>query len=136
MSTNPVLAGIDLSSLLDVPFSGLLVSIALYGVIMVQAWSYFNQNKDKWPLRLLILSVVTLDLAASVLEIIPYRYLLIVHFGNVLAVTSEQSIRHMMETTMITAVIAFIVQIFFASRVYVCEYGKKEDYPFGSEEED
>ncbi|ESK89151.1 hypothetical protein Moror_5246 [Moniliophthora roreri MCA 2997] len=119
MSTTPVFTGIDLSSLLDVPFSGLLISIALYGVIVVQAWTYFNRNKDNWLLRLLVLSMVVLDLAASVLEIIPYRYLLIVHFGNVLAVTSEKSIRHTMETVIISAVIAFIVQIFFASRVYV-----------------
>ncbi|KAI3610051.1 hypothetical protein WG66_007277 [Moniliophthora roreri] len=117
MSTTPVFTGIDLSSLLDVP---------LYGVIVVQAWTYFNRNKDNWLLRLLVLSMVVLDLAASVLEIIPYRYLLIVHFGNVLAVTSEKSIRHTMETVIISAVIAFIVQIFFASRVYVREYSKKK----------
>ncbi|EEB99769.1 hypothetical protein MPER_00469, partial [Moniliophthora perniciosa FA553] len=87
MSTAPAFTGINLSALLD----GFLVSIALYGVIMVQAWNYFNQNKDKWPLQMLVLSVVAMDFAASVLEALPFRDLLILHFGNVLAIESETS---------------------------------------------
>uniref|UniRef100_A0A0W0FNY0 DUF6534 domain-containing protein n=1 Tax=Moniliophthora roreri TaxID=221103 RepID=A0A0W0FNY0_MONRR len=117
--------GFDLSEQLDVPFSGLLVSIALYGVTMAQAWSYFNQNRDKWPLRMLVLSLIIMDLTASVLEVIPYRYLLIVHFGNLLAVESEISIRYTMESSIITVIIGFAVQIFFASRIYI--YLKEED---------
>ncbi|KAI3595123.1 hypothetical protein WG66_011237 [Moniliophthora roreri] len=74
---------------------------------MAQAWSYFNQNRDKWPLRMLVLSLIIMDLTASVLEVIPYRYLLIVHFGNLLAVESEISIRYTMESSIITVIIGF-----------------------------
>ncbi|EEB89292.1 hypothetical protein MPER_12626 [Moniliophthora perniciosa FA553] len=119
MSTSSVSTGTDLSSLLDAPYFGLLVSIFLSGMIIMQAWTYFNQYKDNWLLRLLVLSTVLLDFAASILGIISYRNMTIVHFGNVSMATSDTPIKQMAGPAIITAIIVFIVQIFFASRVYL-----------------
>ncbi|KDR66914.1 hypothetical protein GALMADRAFT_147560 [Galerina marginata CBS 339.88] len=118
MSGNPPLLHIDLGPTLNPPFAGFVVSTAqVLSITFVQAWIYANNNKDGWKLRSLVALLVAFDIGTTVLNSMFIQQYLITDFGNYLplllisnAIFGEYAL---------TNAVIFIVQLFFASRVYL-----------------
>ncbi|THU80498.1 hypothetical protein K435DRAFT_845095 [Dendrothele bispora CBS 962.96] len=49
--------GVDLSGLIDGYYYGSIVAFVLFGINIVQAWIYFNNNNDKFPLKSLLQNI-------------------------------------------------------------------------------
>ncbi|KAF8233781.1 hypothetical protein L208DRAFT_1395204 [Tricholoma matsutake] len=52
----------DISSEMDWLHWGVIISTALFGTIIVQAWTYFNNNNDRWHLRVFITILMSADI--------------------------------------------------------------------------
>ncbi|ESK94334.1 hypothetical protein Moror_8199 [Moniliophthora roreri MCA 2997] len=118
---------------LDQPTS----AISLLGVILVQAWAYFNNNNDRWDLRALVnffpftiyvvlsaqtgqvASLVIMDIVITVMNSVEMHYVQISNFGDLIALQSKKPFSYQMSTVVVTVMITFLVQIFFATRVLV-----------------
>ncbi|KAJ7598982.1 hypothetical protein C8J56DRAFT_915580 [Mycena floridula] len=106
----------ELLAIYETPFWGVLVSIAMMGITIMQAFRYFNTKYDAWFFRLFVAIVIALDFGNVALDAAVLRYYLIENYGNpsaFLALSSYLSLESMM-----TAIIVFLVHLFFASRVY------------------
>uniref|UniRef100_A0A0W0F8S8 DUF6534 domain-containing protein n=1 Tax=Moniliophthora roreri TaxID=221103 RepID=A0A0W0F8S8_MONRR len=89
---------------LDQPTS----AISLLGVILVQAWAYFNNNNDRWDLRALVnffpftiyvvlsaqtgqvASLVIMDIVITVMNSVEMHYVQISNFGDLIALQSKK----------------------------------------------
>jgi len=109
--------GIDISSAVDGMFYGILISLALWGITIVQTWTYINNNKDKWFLRTLVGALFVLDTVTSGLTVKTAHFYFVENFGGLgafLKVASE-----LIAEVMVNVTIVYIVELFFAYRVYI-----------------
>ncbi|RDB16252.1 hypothetical protein Hypma_003029 [Hypsizygus marmoreus] len=107
----------DISSTVDGMFFGLLVSTLLWGVTIAQGWTYFHNNKDRWPIRTFIALILLLDIAETCFSIQILHHYLISNFGNVDALrvyTPFISVEFLISGTVFS-----LVHIFFARRLYI-----------------
>ncbi|KAF8172070.1 hypothetical protein BJ912DRAFT_994745 [Pholiota molesta] len=109
--------GVDLSSVVDGLYWGVILSTVLLGVTIVQAWIYANDNKDGWPLRAYVATLVGLDIATTALNSQFIHSYFIVNFGDLANLALID--RSILVEFAITIVVIFLVQLFFASRVYL-----------------
>ncbi|ESK98382.1 hypothetical protein Moror_132 [Moniliophthora roreri MCA 2997] len=97
--------GIDLSAQEDPVYYGFVVStlyedeplhrrlpnlsktVRLTGITIVQAWIYINTNTDRWALRMLVASLILLDMATLVLNVVFIHHDYIANFGNLSAIS-------------------------------------------------
>jgi len=85
---------------------------------MVQAWIYFRRNRDSWLLRLLVASLVALDFTATVLNSQTVYTILVTNFGNSFGDLENYPTTFKTEV-LISFVVIFIVNTFFAYRIYL-----------------
>ncbi|KAE9385393.1 hypothetical protein BT96DRAFT_595959 [Gymnopus androsaceus JB14] len=109
--------GVDLSASVDGIFYGYALSTVLFGITIVQAWIYINTNHDKWPLRVLVATLVLADFTTTCLDTQILHHLFIANFGN-LAVLTVLPLTFMIEV-LITTIIVFCGDMFFISRVWL-----------------
>ncbi|KAF9029202.1 hypothetical protein BDP27DRAFT_1349770 [Rhodocollybia butyracea] len=97
-------------------YYGFVVSTVLFGVTTVQAWIYVRTNQDSWLLRLLV-GFLSLDFVTTFLNSQTVYDLLLANFGNVIALVTTP-LPFKMEI-LISFVVIFIVNMFFAYRIYL-----------------
>ncbi|KDQ62488.1 hypothetical protein JAAARDRAFT_189808 [Jaapia argillacea MUCL 33604] len=99
-------------------FIGIIFNILLYGIMITQTFVYFNAYKsDKLWMRAFVLVLFIADTANTVLNCAWLYDTIIVQFGNVTALESANWV--FATDPAITAIIAFLVQSFFAWRIKV-----------------
>ncbi|KAF9556140.1 hypothetical protein CPC08DRAFT_752698 [Agrocybe pediades] len=91
--------------------------LIFFGVTLLQAWNYALNNSDGWIMRALVFSLVGLDIATTANNALLVHGYLIQHFGDLLELTTV-SVGFTVELAL-TTVAVFLVQLFFASRVYL-----------------
>ncbi|KAJ6564745.1 hypothetical protein B0H19DRAFT_82418 [Mycena capillaripes] len=109
--------GINIGPLADPVFAGVLLSSVLYGITVVQTWNYYELNNDGWILRIFVGTLFILDSVSAVLTIEMGHVYLIQHFGS-LATLATLPFSGVLEVAF-NVVTVFLVQLFFASRVYL-----------------
>ncbi|KAH7908751.1 hypothetical protein BJ138DRAFT_1156935 [Hygrophoropsis aurantiaca] len=109
--------GIDLSSTWDGLFWSFLLATVLSGITIVQGWIYINNcDTDPWSLRILVVGLILADFVTTALDLHILHFSLIENFGD-LGPLGDITLTAASEFTL-TMVIVYIVQLFFASRVY------------------
>ncbi|THU95610.1 hypothetical protein K435DRAFT_859396 [Dendrothele bispora CBS 962.96] len=110
--------GCDITSLAGSIYWGVAVSTAIFGSNLVLGWTYANNNTDHWILRIAVATLFILDGVSTGFD---HRFVvqyLIVNFGSLInlqgSVDPSQAIGYLL-----TQIVIFIVQIFFASRIYL-----------------
>ncbi|TDL17818.1 hypothetical protein BD410DRAFT_793849 [Rickenella mellea] len=89
----------------------------LFGVTIIQTYTYFNSSRDTQKLRLFVGTLFVLDIISTVFVAHPVYYYLVVNFGNLIPFLGWT-----WESTAYTAVshtIKCMVQVFFATRIYL-----------------
>ncbi|KAJ3809940.1 hypothetical protein F5876DRAFT_66060 [Lentinula aff. lateritia] len=128
-------AGFDLSSIFDAFFYGVIISTGLFGISIVQLWTYINLSRDRWMFRVVVITVFLMDMATTYLDIgllhnylvipsvfiskqnLDFAQLQISHFGDLSIFSSYSNLLDM--EILFTALIVFVVDLYFASRVYL-----------------
>ncbi|KAF4622023.1 hypothetical protein D9613_009545 [Agrocybe pediades] len=116
-----IILDLNLSAFADGVFVGFILSTIFFGVTLLQAWNYALSNKDGWIMRTLVASLVALDITTTSNNVLLLHTYLIQHFGNLLELTMS-NISFIVEIAL-TATVVFLVQLFFASRVYILNHG-------------
>ncbi|KAJ3928061.1 MAG: hypothetical protein NXY57DRAFT_560781 [Lentinula lateritia] len=121
-TTSPPMApfpstGFDLSSIFDPFFYGVIISTGLFGISIVQLWTYINLSRDRWMFRVVVITVFFMDMATTYLDIGLLHNYLISHFGDLSIFSSYSNLLDM--EILFTALIVFVVDLYFASRVYL-----------------
>ncbi|KIK58929.1 hypothetical protein GYMLUDRAFT_262265 [Collybiopsis luxurians FD-317 M1] len=128
--------GVDVSAEFDGIFYGNIISAVLFGITIVQAWLYVNNNRDKWWMRCFVaflmyaIRIVTsrttvdlngscsmLDLTSTFLGAQILHHYFVANFGNLLNMTLVS--KPVVITDVVTVVVVFCVQSFFVSRVWL-----------------
>ncbi|PWZ02765.1 hypothetical protein BCV70DRAFT_197021 [Testicularia cyperi] len=111
----------DLS--LGMIYIGVMLNVWLYGFSIVQAYIYYRHFKNDKPLmRYFVLFLMLADTANAIIDqVFMYQYL-VSNFGN-LAYASKANAAFASDPVM-TGIIAFATQVFFAWRVYKLMHGK------------
>jgi len=108
---------VDISNSVDGLFYGYAIATVLFGITVVQAWIYLNTNHDNWPLRMLVATLVLADFATTCLDTQLMHHYFIANFGNVVNLQGIP-VPLTMEV-LLTILIVFCVEVFFASRVWL-----------------
>ncbi|KAJ7578569.1 hypothetical protein C8J56DRAFT_351691 [Mycena floridula] len=111
----------DILNLADSLYYGILVSTALWGITVVQTWTYANDNRDRWFLRSLVAVLFTIDTASTILTAqMGHFYLLEQTFGGSFhSLGKEPLVMTSITMLAINLITVFIVECFFASRVFI-----------------
>ncbi|KAF7985971.1 hypothetical protein HWV62_43936 [Athelia sp. TMB] len=97
---------------------GVFISLILFGIIVSQVFTYF-ENCEKDPLwqKLFVGIIFLLDTLSSILAMAWMYYLLIDNWGQIEAFTFGDWL--LAADPMVAGVIAFMVQLFFAWRIHI-----------------
>ncbi|KAJ7130604.1 hypothetical protein C8R44DRAFT_978547, partial [Mycena epipterygia] len=109
--------GVDISSVANSMFVGVLLSPVLWGITVSQTWSYYNSNKDGWLLQTFVGVLFVLDTAATCLTSEMAHVYLIQNFGSLEALSTLPT-SSIVEVA-VNVFIVFLVELFFARRVYL-----------------
>ncbi|KAJ3711856.1 hypothetical protein DFJ43DRAFT_1044281 [Lentinula guzmanii] len=118
--------GVDLSSTFDAFFYGVIVSVGLFGISVVQLWTYINLSRDRWMFRVVVITVFLMDMATTYLDIgLLHSYLSssnhsplqVTHFGDLTIFATPETLLDL--EILFTALIVFVVDLYFASRVHL-----------------
>ncbi|KAG9318216.1 hypothetical protein JVU11DRAFT_296 [Chiua virens] len=109
---------------------GFVVSTSFVGISLVQGYLYFTKNnKDRWVIKALVVLLLFLDPATSILIAQTIYYYFILNFG-VVEVLGVVPIPWVVEIGLSVFVTA-MVQVFFASRVYLVNDTVVDQLPLG-----
>ncbi|KAF9455808.1 hypothetical protein BDZ94DRAFT_1205400 [Collybia nuda] len=106
----------NVSSIIDGFFFGYIVTLVLFGVIIVQFWIYFHDNNDGWRLRTYVATLFLLDVADTVCTTQLIHYYLISNFGDVNVLKSHTNLMSINFTIIDTTY--FLVHLFFVRRLW------------------
>ncbi|KAJ7508589.1 hypothetical protein B0H11DRAFT_1965792 [Mycena galericulata] len=98
---------------------GLFLSSVFYGVTLLQTYQYYNKygREDNWYLLILVAVLTALDRFAVISNMKPSYFYLISNFANPLAILHiDWSLTF---SVISTACVAFLVQCFYAYRVWI-----------------
>ncbi|KAJ8080469.1 hypothetical protein PM082_017302 [Marasmius tenuissimus] len=99
-------------------FIGLLVNVLLYGIMITQVYLYFSSyKKDKTWIKLFVLLLLLCDTVNSVFDSVYLYGSLILHFNEVEYLGKANWV--FATDPVMTAIIAILVQGFFAWRIQV-----------------
>ncbi|KAH7931218.1 hypothetical protein BV22DRAFT_6166 [Leucogyrophana mollusca] len=115
--------GTNISHVFDGMYYGFVLATLLAGVTLVQGWSYVNNFKDPWPLRIAVAILILGDLFATCLDVSAMHTFLVVNFGN-LAQLSRMTDSLNCEV-IVTVVIVFLVQLFLAGHIYLLDQNSR-----------
>jgi hypothetical protein len=109
--------GADISSLADPIFFGIIVATALWGITILQMWTYVNNNRDHWVVRAMVFILFGLDTATTALMTEMGHFYLISNFGSIMNLANLP--KSGIAEVAINVIAVFAVELFFASRVYL-----------------
>jgi len=110
-------ADVNLSSIFDAFFYGVVVSVGLFGISIVQIWTYINTNHDRWFFRALVISLFFMDFITTYFDVGLLHFYLVSNFGDLDIFTTPETF--LILEILFTALIVFVVVLYFASRVYL-----------------
>ncbi|KAH9911321.1 uncharacterized protein BXZ73DRAFT_82854 [Epithele typhae] len=124
MSTNVTAPPLDVPASFGPFFIAVILDVFLYGIVSTQAFLYFTsyKNDPQW-MKVLVGIVVISDTLNSCFDVISVYQPLVLHFGDYQAVLVTQWAEFHSDPA-ITAIVAFLVQSFFAWRVKVLTKNK------------
>ncbi|EGO02119.1 hypothetical protein SERLA73DRAFT_159165 [Serpula lacrymans var. lacrymans S7.3] len=61
---------------------GFVCSTCFLGATVVQTYMYFSHTQDRWPMKILVLLLLTLDISSTVLIADTIYYLFVINFGD------------------------------------------------------
>ncbi|EIN10380.1 hypothetical protein PUNSTDRAFT_112237 [Punctularia strigosozonata HHB-11173 SS5] len=101
---------------------GVIISAALWGVSCTQAWFYFEKyESDQWFIKLMVATAWATDTVHQILISHAAYIYLVKNFAN--PVKLGEIVWSMVVEVLFTGFTAFIVQSFFAYRVYKLSHG-------------
>ncbi|KAJ3711545.1 hypothetical protein C8R42DRAFT_728566 [Lentinula raphanica] len=109
--------GVDLSATFDAFFYGVIISLGLFGISVVQLWTYIILSRDRWVFRAVVITVFLMDMATTYLDVGLLHSYLVTHFGDVTIFTTPETLFDL--EILFTALIIFVVDFYFASRVHL-----------------
>ncbi|KAJ7134003.1 hypothetical protein C8R43DRAFT_1022167 [Mycena crocata] len=109
--------GVNISSAVDPMFVGIMLCPLFLGIIISQAFTYFNRNNDDWMLRSLVGTLVALDITSTCLTAEMAHVYLIQGFGDLAGLTLLP--KSSIVEVMLNVTICTLVELFFARRVYL-----------------
>ncbi|KAI5116645.1 hypothetical protein M0805_000405 [Coniferiporia weirii] len=110
------MSGIGLSSTFGAIYWGFVIATVLLGTSIVQGYFFFVSSKDAFKLKAYVALMLSLVFATTALSSEYLNYYLIIAFGNPLALlymTKPYITEHV-----VTTLIVFLTQVFYAWRVY------------------
>ncbi|KAH8984343.1 hypothetical protein EDB92DRAFT_1493914 [Lactarius akahatsu] len=112
----------DIRSTYGCTFIGLIISVMLFGITALQTWIYYWQygKRDQKALKLFIAVIFLLDALHTILCIYSVYWYLVLNFGNVEIL--DTSVWSMGIQVDVNTLIDYMVQLFYARRVYIGEY--------------
>lgn len=112
----------DTLSVLASHFIGVIVSSMFYGFTLAQTWRYFRTYpKDRWSMKALVAFLWTLDTAQLALVAASIYHYTIVWQGDI---TMSSHVSKTFEASMgMTSIIAFLVQLTYAHRIWRLSFG-------------
>ncbi|KAF9556135.1 hypothetical protein CPC08DRAFT_752695 [Agrocybe pediades] len=117
-----IILDLNISPFADSMFVGFIISTVLMGVTLLQAWNYALTNNDGWGMRMLVLLLVALDIATTSNNVVVVHTYLIENFGDIFELASASA--GFAIALGLTVTIVYMVQLFFASRVYLLDQRK------------
>ncbi|KIK67061.1 hypothetical protein GYMLUDRAFT_849204 [Collybiopsis luxurians FD-317 M1] len=84
---------------------------------MVQMWTYIILNRDKWFFRAMVCLLFVMDMATTYFDISLLHFYLVSNFGDLNVFASFETF--FILEILLTALIVFVVDLYFASRVYL-----------------
>jgi len=115
----PGQAVVDIQNTYGCVFIGLVISIMLFGMTVLQTWIYFWQygSRDPKGLKLLVTIIFLLDTLHTTLCIYSLYWYLILNFGNV--ENLGYNMWAMNVQVDINALVDYMVQLYYAGRVHI-----------------
>ncbi|KAG2346969.1 hypothetical protein BDR05DRAFT_958437 [Suillus weaverae] len=112
----------DTLSVLASHFIGVIISSMFYGFTLAQTWRYFRTfSKDRWSMKALVAFLWALDTAQLALVAASIYQYTIVWQGDI---TMSSHVSKTFEASMgITSIIAFLVQLTYAHRIWRLSFG-------------
>ncbi|TDL15242.1 hypothetical protein BD410DRAFT_796572 [Rickenella mellea] len=98
-------------------FWGTVVSTVLFGVSLCQGYFYFTDYDDRLALKVYVTFLLFLDISSTVVWTAGLHKSLILNWGISVSPTSERP--YAAAESVITLVLTFLTQLFFAHRVYI-----------------
>jgi len=95
----------------------MIIETVLFGISVVQGYMYYSKSQDTWFLKSFVSVLLALDFVTTVLVAQSVHHYLVVNFGNELAFLFMDS--NLMVVYVLTAVVTFASQLFYASRIYI-----------------
>ncbi|KAJ7873858.1 hypothetical protein B0H14DRAFT_3438070 [Mycena olivaceomarginata] len=123
MSSNPGSAlplGVNIGPFTDAMFVGIMLSVFLWGITVVQTFNYFASNSanDGWMLKTFVGILFALDTVSSVLTVDMAHIYLIENFGNLVILTTLplSAIMEVLFNVIIGGTVLRTSSVFFVSR--------------------
>lgn len=108
--------GVNISSTFDAFFYGVIVSVGLFGISIVQMWTYVYLNRDRWVFRILVTSLFVIDMATTYFNMNLLHSYLVSNFGDLTIFTTIETF--FVLEILLTALIVFVVDLYFAHLVH------------------
>ncbi|KAK1226711.1 hypothetical protein PQX77_010302 [Marasmius sp. AFHP31] len=105
-----------ITDFVDPIFYGGLIAICLFGICILQTYTYAISNDDRWPLRIFVTLLFLFVLACTLLDALVLHHYFVISFGNILEltrVTPEITI-----FTLLNIIVVVACDICFATRVW------------------
>ncbi|EJC98234.1 uncharacterized protein FOMMEDRAFT_23807 [Fomitiporia mediterranea MF3/22] len=115
-STDPTLSGANRAAL-NCLYWGFAVATILLGMTLIQGFIYFRNYVDKRPLRVLVASLMTLDILSSFLTAHVLYYYMIENYGNPTSLSVSPPVTFTIEF-FLTTTVTFLSQSFYATQIY------------------
>ncbi|TDL15241.1 hypothetical protein BD410DRAFT_125119 [Rickenella mellea] len=97
---------------------GSVVSTVLFGVSICQGYFYFSNYNDRPAVKVCVTFLLFLDISSTIVWTIGLHQNLIRSWRITTSLASE--IPFMASESVITLILIFLTQMFFARRVYLC----------------
>ncbi|KAH9969928.1 hypothetical protein BC827DRAFT_1164112 [Russula dissimulans] len=108
----------DIRSTYGAAFIGLLFSVALYGMTIIQGWIYFLHScRDSRTLKVFVAILIGFDTLHTMLCTYGVYWRLVLNFGNVANLDTDMWATN--SQSVINMVVGYSVQLFYARRVYL-----------------
>ncbi|KAH9059446.1 hypothetical protein EDB83DRAFT_2607225 [Lactarius deliciosus] len=112
-------AVVDIRNTYGCPFLGMVISTVLFGITILQTWTYYWQygNRDPKSLKLFIAVIFMADILHTVLCVYSVYWYLVLNFGNVEIL--DYNMWAMNFQVDVSALVDYMVRLFYARRVYI-----------------
>ncbi|KAL0062823.1 hypothetical protein AAF712_010276 [Marasmius tenuissimus] len=106
----------SITDFVDPIFYGGLISICLFGICILQTWTYAVSNDDRWPLRTFVTFLFLVVFGCTLLDTLVLHHYFVFNFGNFLELT--RIIPEMTTFVLFNLIVIVACDICFATRVW------------------